>query len=176
MPGVAHPEPDAVLAQSGEILVRANYRPVFGTFNTLIGLSEGMGDGADWHDLAAAVSVNDTASRVTIEFGADRTLNEVRLQADLNDTYLVTFSTNGKDFSDPWVLGPIQEGAGLQTHQTPEGFSRTPVSSGSRRSLVTARTPSVAWTWSPRRDVRHERQVSQRWRRMPPWQATARRP
>ncbi len=125
MPGVAHPEPDAVLAQSGEILVRANYRPVFGTFNTLIGLSEGMGDGADWHDLAAAVSVNDTASRVTIEFGADRTLNEVRLQADLNDTYLVTFSTNGKDFSDPWVLGPIQEGAGLQTHQTPEGFSRT---------------------------------------------------
>lgn len=125
MPGVAHPEPDAVLAQSGEILVRANYRPVFGTFNTLIGLSEGMGDGADWHDLAAAVSVNDTASRVTIEFGADRTLNEVRLQADLNDTYLVTFSTNGKDFSDPWVLGPIQEGAGLRTHQTPEGFSRT---------------------------------------------------
>ncbi len=114
-----------MLAQSGEVSVRANYRPVFGSLKTLIGLSEGAGDGADWFDPKVAVVLNDLNSRVTVDIGGDHTLSKVALQGDVNDIYLVRFSTNGKDFGQPWVAGPVVGAAGLQTRRTPEGFSAT---------------------------------------------------
>lgn len=122
-PDNMRPDPNQILAQSGEISVRANYRPIFGSFKTLIGLNEGAGDGAKWDDATAAVSLNDRFSRVTVDLGAEHTLSEVNLQADVDDSYVVTFSTNGKDFGQSWVAGPVKGGGGLQTRQTPEGFS-----------------------------------------------------
>lgn len=123
LPRSPHLDPDEVLARSGEMSVRANYRPVFGSFNTLIGLGEGAGDGADWFDPKAAVAVNDPSSKVVVDLGGDHTLSEVALQGDANDTYIVRFSMNGKDFGQPWVAGPVAGAAGLQTRRTPDGFS-----------------------------------------------------
>lgn len=122
-PGYPHPDPNEVLVQSGDISVRANYRPGFGGFQTLIGMREGAGDGADWLDPRAAVALNDPSSHVTVDLGAEHTLSEVSLQGDANDTYVVRFSTNGRDFGQPWVAGPVKDAAGLQTRRTPEGFS-----------------------------------------------------
>lgn len=123
LPSSAHLDPNAVLAQSGDVAVRANYRPVFGSFNTLIGLGEGAGDGADWFDPKAAVALNDPTSRVTVDLGGDHTLSGVSLQGDANDTYVVRFSSNGRDFGSPWVAGPVKDASGLQTRRTADGFS-----------------------------------------------------
>ena len=123
LPRTPHPDPDEVLARSGDITVRANYRPVFGSFATLIGLNEGAGDGADWFDPKVAVALSDPSNRVTVDLGGEHTLSEVALQGDANDTYVVRFSTNGKDFGQPWVVGPVKDAAGLQTRRTGEGFS-----------------------------------------------------
>ncbi|TAJ19172.1 MAG: hypothetical protein EPO65_07405 [Dehalococcoidia bacterium] len=112
-----------VLAENGEWSVRANYRPQFGTFKTLIGAAEGAGDGADWFDPTAAVGMNDRNSRVTVDLGKRHILTEVSLQADADDTYVVRFSENGKDFGSQWVAAPIPGLGGLQTRRTPDGFT-----------------------------------------------------
>jgi len=125
LPLVPRPDPSEVLAREGEIAVRANYRPTFGQFRTLIAPDAGGGDGAEWLDPTAAVGMNDIDSRVTVDLGASHALSEVALQADADDTYVVRFSTDGKRFDRLWVAAPVSGGGGLQTRRTPAGFSVT---------------------------------------------------
>jgi len=119
------PDEGAVRATNGDMAVRANYQPTFGQFGSVIGVNTGrLPDGTDWNDDRGAVELHDTESWVTIDLGGSHSLSEISLQGDANDIYIVTFSTDGKRFTEPWAA-PASKDVGLRTRVTPQDFERT---------------------------------------------------
>lgn len=123
--GPNHPDQDVVRVSNGDMAVRANYQPTFGQFGSILGVNTGrLPDGTDWNDDQGAVELHDPDSWVTIDLGDTHTLSEISLQADANDVYIVTFSTDGKRFTDAWTA-PSSKDIGLRTRVTPQDFERT---------------------------------------------------
>ncbi len=120
-----HTDEGAVRATNGDMAIRANYQPRFGSFGSILGVNVGrLPDGADWDNDQGAVELHDTDSWVTIDLGGTHSLSEISLQGDANDVYIVTFSTDGKRFTDPWAA-PASKDIGLRTRITPQDFDRT---------------------------------------------------
>jgi hypothetical protein len=75
-------------------------------------------EGKDWRGPWSTLLRNDKAF-VEIDLGAERTLRGAWLQADHNDSYVLSVSRDGRKFEPVWTAGPVRP-AGLRMRHTRE--------------------------------------------------------
>jgi hypothetical protein len=91
-----------------------------------------------------------------------------------NDTYVVSFSLNGRDFGNPWVAGPVKDAAASRRVARQTASRRRPVTPGSAYLWGTASTPWDASNCSRKADALRVLPASQHLWQMPLLRATAR--
>lgn len=129
LPGFASPRSwrrslvEVERARVGDARVFANYIPGFGDFRTLLEGEPSDAEVTAWDDPRYAVPIYKPGDRVIVDLGGERSIYMLTLIADANDTYRVTFSTDGARFGEPWAAPP-ESGVGLKPRSTPGGFQR----------------------------------------------------